>query len=189
MFNKIKLKNSEMYLQIKSVFYKSRPLDTEFFLKSWEHKYNAIADPQINEVISRLTIIINNLRSTSYTHEVKPILELGAGYGRITKHLIKYFPVFSIEPNEILFEKLISKNKNSWNIRFQDFNSNMHFSIAFSVRSLEYLNLFEMIIFFRKLQSNCELIVVWENSQTIRRITKAALFSNKLRVLKEELYL
>jgi hypothetical protein len=117
------------------------------------------------------------------------ILEIGAGYGRITKKLITRLDIFSIEPNEILFEKLIKINPHSRKLSCQEFNLKSSFSFAFSVRSLEYLNLLEMIIFFRKLSAWCSVLICWENSQTIRRITKAALFSRNLKVIKNELFL
>jgi len=107
----------ELYLQIKSFFYKSRPLDTDYFLNHWESRYNGIMDPSIEEILSRLIIIRNSMNSQYYDGKnmIKngPILEIGAGYGRITKKLIKNFDVISIEPNKILFIKLLKINPNS----------------------------------------------------------------------------
>ena len=189
----IRLINYEIYLQIKSIFNKSRPLDTNFFLNTWETKYSNIADPSIDEVLTRL-IMFERFKNTEYAasrYLVKngPILEIGAGYGRITKKLITQLDIFSIEPNEILFKKLIKINPHSKKLSCQDFNLKSSFSSAFSVRSLEYLNLLEMILFFRKLSARCSVLICWENSQTIRRINKAAIFSRNLVVIKNELFL
>lgn len=189
----IRLINYEIYLQIKSIFNKSRPLNTNYFLNEWEMKDNNIADPSIDGVFTCL-IMMDRAKNTEYAtsrYSVKdgPILEIGAGYGRITKKLITQLDIFSIEPDDILFEKLIEINPNSRKLSCQEFNLKSSFSFAFSVRSLEYLNLLEMIIFFRKLRARCSVLICWENSQTIRRITKAALFSRNFKVIKKELFL
>lgn len=185
--------NYEIYLQFKSIFYKSRALDTNYFLNAWEIKYNDVADPSVDEVFTRL-VMINKSKNSEYIagrYLIKdgPILEIGAGYGRITKKLITKLDIISLEPDEILFKKLIEVNPNSRKLSCQEFNLESNFSFAFSVRSLEYLNILEMILFFRKLRPRCSVLICWENSQTIRRISKAALFSRNLIVIKNELFL
>jgi hypothetical protein len=190
--NSVKYFSREMYLLLAALILVKKPIDSSKFLNQWENEYQNIADPDSEEVISRLRNIKNALNKLVNSND-EPILELGAGYGRITKSLVQNFNLISIEPDQLLFTELKKVNKNSVQCSFQEihkfFEHTKYFDFAFSIRSLEYLNLFELIIFMRRLSQFTTILVCWENSISIRRVALASFFVNKLKVIKIELYL
>jgi hypothetical protein len=190
--NSVKYFSREMYLLLAALILVKKPIDSSKFLNQWENEYQNIADPDSEEVISRLRNIKNALNKLVNSND-EPILELGAGYGRITKSLVQNFNLISIEPDQLLFTELEKVNKNSVQCSFQEihkiFEHTKYFDFAFSIRSLEYLNLFELIIFMRRLSQFTTILVCWENSISIRRVALASFFVNKLKVIKIELYL
>lgn len=192
--------NDKLKILIKALFTSHRKINAVEFLENWEKRYQDFHDPGHSEVYSRLKIIINFITIPNPTFiklEKKPIepkyvLELGAGYGRITKHLVRKIPIKSIEPNDLLFNHLTKVNTDSLKHSFLDIDEKHLFYkdilIAFSVRSLVYLNLVQSIIFLRKLQKITKILIVFENRIGIKRLQIAGIFAPKLRIVKIECY-
>ena len=190
----------KLKILIKALFTSHRKINAVEFLENWEKRYRDFHDPEHTEVYSRLNIIINSITIPNPTFikfkekplEPKYVLELGAGYGRITKHLIGKIPIKSIEPNDVLFNHLKEVNTDCLKHSFLDIDEKHLFYndilIAFSVRSLVYLNLIHSIIFVRKLQKITNTLIVFENSVGIKRLQIAEIFAPKLRIVKIELY-
>ena len=187
--NILKINYQEIYQLIWALILIKKPINSGFFLYEWESKYENIADPTCEEVIERINIIKNCVITLS---SLGPsLLELGAGYGRITKNLVPIFNITSLEPDQLLFDELIKINKNSVKCRFQEIHKGLtaqNFDLAFSVRSLEYLNLIELIVFLRRLSDITEILICWENGVSIRRVALASFFASKIKVIKIELY-
>lgn len=167
-----------------SVILSKNPINSHQFLNHWESQYKDIADPYSEEVVERISVIKNSI-DTDSTNSDFNLLELGAGYGRITKTLVKKFNVTSLEPDNLLFDELKKINRNSVKSTFQEihksFDKTKYFDIAFSVRSLEYLNLLELIIFLRRLSKMTKVLICWENSISIRRVAIASFFANNIK--------
>jgi hypothetical protein len=183
-FMKMLKKNREIYLFVCSVILSKNPINSHQFLNHWESQYKDIADPYSEEVVERISVIKNSI-DTDSTNSDFNLLELGAGYGRITKTLVKKFNVTSLEPDNLLFDELKKINRNSVKSTFQEihksFDKTKYFDIAFSVRSLEYLNLLELIIFLRRLSKMTKVLICWENSISIRRVAIASFFANNIK--------
>jgi hypothetical protein len=145
--------------------FKTKKIDAPLFLSSWEPRWNSIADPSNDEVLSR----IKQLNATT-------VAEIGAGYGRVSHFLAdSRITVFPVEPNQFLIEKIGEGVYESEFLRKPLLCPagkipSLPVDLYFSVRALEYCNFFELGRLSLRLKKDQKPLISWERAGACARL-------------------